>query len=123
MKSLIAAMMVFAATAAQAETLRWDDEDCGATVMTTDNRSFTWVRPWMAGGHADPAVDTQCTALAVPLEIAEGKAQMLVCKNGTTPVLAIKPDGNIVWDHVEMWLPGKGPSYDCTCTGDDCGDM
>ena len=123
MKSLIAAIMVFAATSAQADTLRWDDEDCGWTVSTRDNKSFTWTLMRVVGERGLTVVDTQCTALAVPLEIAEGKVQVLVCKNGTTPMLAMKPDGNIVWDHVEMWLPGYGPSFDCTCTGDDCGDM
>jgi hypothetical protein len=91
MKLLIAALPL-AATPAEAGITRWDDITCWEGVQTRDNKTFTWIR--------ENGTKTRCKTYA-----RRDDARVLICKDGSTPMMRIIDDGHIVWNRVEMWTP------------------
>ena len=100
MKSLIVAIALLT-TPAEAGITQWADSGCSQGVNTHDHKIFTWVRQ---DGSAVGFNETRCHTYS---ELKDGTvtARVMLCDNGTTPMMAFEPDGHIIWNHVEMWSP------------------
>lgn len=95
MKSLMIAIALIA-TPADAGITRWADISCWEGVNTRDNKVFNWIK--------GDGTKTRCHTFS---EVDNGgeKARVMLCDNGTTPMMVLEKDGHIFWNQVEMWNP------------------
>lgn len=103
MKSLIVALLLVT-TSAQAGVTKWANISCSEGISTRDNKTFTWLRQ----------DDTRTKCRTYSKMTFEGDiSRVLICADGTTPMMAALKDGHIVWNHVDMWNPADNRNGVC----------
>lgn len=97
MKSLMIAMAL-ATTPAEAGITKWADISCWEGVNTRDHQTFNWIK--------GDGTETRCHTYRQVMNGTEA-ARVMLCDNGTTPMMLVKNDGHIFWNQIEMWTPGR----------------